>query len=178
MSDAIESEEPSLSRSLERVMQQVLGMKRAGDVERMVMEVWEVLVELGFDFVSCAILLIDEERDWMTTYNIWEERRLTSTEPMGKGSNVQKKERARADKAKRAAAEGKGGGGQAAMAVRKGGADAAAASKFWYPHVLLRVIVLSHHSILSPAPYASARSSSGTRVKESGKGRACCEERT
>ena len=39
---------------------------------------------------------------------------------MGKGSNVSKTNRARADAAKKAAEEGKGGGGAAGMAERRG----------------------------------------------------------
>ena len=39
---------------------------------------------------------------------------------MGKGSNVAKANRARADAAKRAAAEGSGGGGAAGIAERRG----------------------------------------------------------
>ena len=50
---------------------------------------------------------------------------------MGKGSNVSKAQRARADAAKRAQQEGKGGGGKAGMMARKDGnvADKIAAAQ-------------------------------------------------
>ena len=59
------------STNLEHVMRSVLGMKQAGDIDHLLEEVWDVLEELGFDFVSCALLLMDEERDWLTSRYIW-----------------------------------------------------------------------------------------------------------
>ena len=54
-------------------MHQVLAMKQAGDMDHLIREVWDVLVALDFDFVSCAFLLMEEEREWLTSYNVWEE---------------------------------------------------------------------------------------------------------
>ena len=73
MSDTITRDPTALSGALERVMRQVLAMKRAGDIDHLIREVWEVLVELDFDFLSCALLLMDEQRDWLTSYNVWEQ---------------------------------------------------------------------------------------------------------
>jgi signal transduction histidine kinase len=72
--------ETSTSPALERVMRQVLAMKQARDIEHLVETVWEVLQELDFQFVSCALMLMDEQRDWMTSYNIWDEHFV---EPFG-----------------------------------------------------------------------------------------------
>ena len=71
--DLATTEPSALSSPLERVMHQVLAMKQAGDMDHLIREVWDVLVALDFDFVSCAFLLMEEERDWLTSYNVWEE---------------------------------------------------------------------------------------------------------
>ncbi|MBI2502097.1 MAG: HAMP domain-containing histidine kinase [Candidatus Latescibacteria bacterium] len=79
------------SPALERVMRQVLAMRQAGDIEHLVERVWEVLREFDFQFVSCALMLMDEGRDWMTSYNIWDERFVDPfdaqhhAQPLGEG---------------------------------------------------------------------------------------------
>lgn len=77
----------NLSPALERVMREVLAMKKAGDIGNLVEGVWGVLRELEFEFVSCALMLMDEERDWMTSYNIWDERFV---EPFGSQHHAQR----------------------------------------------------------------------------------------
>jgi len=57
-----------------------------------------------------------EKREERDTHHIY----LFDSIGMGKGSNVSKTNRARADAAKKAAEEGKGGGGAAGMAERRG----------------------------------------------------------
>nr|MBC8509250.1 hypothetical protein [Chloroflexota bacterium] len=74
MSTATTPASTAVSTALERIMRQVLGMKQAGDNERLLEEVWDVLTDLGFDFVSCALTLMDEERDWLTSHNIWDKQ--------------------------------------------------------------------------------------------------------
>jgi signal transduction histidine kinase len=69
-------ESSALSGPLERVMRQVLAMKEAGDIDSLIREVWDVLVELEYDFVSCAFLLMEEERGWLTSYNVWEKEQV------------------------------------------------------------------------------------------------------
>ncbi len=69
-------EPTALSSPLEQVMRQVLAMKQAGDIDGLIRVVWDVLTERNFDFVSCALLLMDEERDWLTSYNVWGEQLL------------------------------------------------------------------------------------------------------
>jgi len=76
MSDA-KTSSPGFALALERVMRQVLEMKQAGDLEDLNELVWDVLRELGFEFVSCALNLMDEDRDWLTSYNIWGEQSIT-----------------------------------------------------------------------------------------------------
>jgi len=58
----------------------------------------------------------EERRKRGDTHHIY----LFDSIGMGKGSNVSKTNRARADAAKKAAEEGKGGGGAAGMAERRG----------------------------------------------------------
>ena len=77
----------NLSPALERVMREVLAMKKAGDIGNLVEGVWGVLRELEFEFVSCALMLMDEERGWMTSYNIWDERFV---EPFGSQHHAQR----------------------------------------------------------------------------------------
>lgn len=60
------------SAALERVMRQTLAMKQAGDIEGLIETLWHSLRGLGFDFVSCALLLMDDTQDRLTSYNIWE----------------------------------------------------------------------------------------------------------
>ena len=78
MSDTMIQQPTAQSAALERVIRQVLDMKRAGDIEHLIREVWDVLEELDFYFLSCAFLLIDEERDWLTSYSVWEEQTIAS----------------------------------------------------------------------------------------------------
>ncbi len=65
------------STALERVMRQTLAMKQAGDIEGLIETLWHSLRGLGFDFVSCALLLMDEKQDRLSSYNIWETQFLT-----------------------------------------------------------------------------------------------------
>ena len=73
---------PGFAPALERVMRQVLEMKQAGDVSLLVETFWDVLEELDFDFLSCALMLIDEEKDRLTSYSIWGEEILESFGPL------------------------------------------------------------------------------------------------
>lgn len=82
MSDAPvqQSVQPSMTAStgLERVMRQVLDMKGAGDIDNLIREVWDVLEALAYDFASCAFLLIDNERDWLSSYSVWSQHDVAS----------------------------------------------------------------------------------------------------
>jgi len=64
------------STALERVMRQTLEMKQAGDIGALIETIWHVLKEMDFEFMSCALLLMDEEQDGIRSYNIWEEQFL------------------------------------------------------------------------------------------------------
>ncbi|NKB69225.1 MAG: hypothetical protein GKR89_19320 [Candidatus Latescibacteria bacterium] len=78
---AIQLDPATQSQALERVMRQVLDMQQATDVGALMEVVWDLLRDLGFDFHSCALLFMDEERDWMTAYNIWGEHDQESFGP-------------------------------------------------------------------------------------------------
>ncbi|MBT6144713.1 MAG: hypothetical protein HOH74_04745 [Gemmatimonadetes bacterium] len=78
MSERVSPQSMTQSAGLERVVHQVLEMKSAGDIDHLVGEVWDVLVELKYDFVSCAFLLIDGERDWLSSYNVWPESTIAT----------------------------------------------------------------------------------------------------
>jgi len=57
--------------ALEKIMRNVLAMEQAGDMEKLVELVWQVLEEQGYSFVSCSLALMDEQHDWMTLYSFW-----------------------------------------------------------------------------------------------------------
>lgn len=71
MPDLPKTQSLTESAALERVMRQVLEVQAAGDIDHLFREVRGVLEGLEYDFVSCAFLLIDSERDWMSSYNVW-----------------------------------------------------------------------------------------------------------
>jgi serine phosphatase RsbU (regulator of sigma subunit) len=58
--------------ALERVTDQVLAMKQAGDLEKLVEAIWRVLQEQRFDFVSCGLSLIDRDHGRITVYSYWD----------------------------------------------------------------------------------------------------------
>ncbi|MBT6143889.1 MAG: hypothetical protein HOH74_00590, partial [Gemmatimonadetes bacterium] len=78
MAETARTESLTESAALERVMRQVLEMQAAGDIDHLIREVWGVLEGLQYDFVSCAFLLIDNERDWMSSYNVWSQQDVAS----------------------------------------------------------------------------------------------------
>ena len=55
-------------------MRQVLGMKAAGDIEFWSARFGTCSRSLDYDFVSCAFLLIGNERNWLSSYNVWSEQ--------------------------------------------------------------------------------------------------------
>ena len=67
------------STALERVMRQTLAMKQAGDIGALIETIWHVLKDMNFDFMSCALLLMDEEQNGIRSYNIWEEQYLEAS---------------------------------------------------------------------------------------------------
>ena len=67
----------TVTECLERLTREALAMKRAGDMEHMVEQLWRALKDLEFDFVSCALLLMDDDKDLLTSYNIWERAWVT-----------------------------------------------------------------------------------------------------
>ena len=75
--------EAASSQALERVMRRVLAMRQAGDIDGLLEEVWGILLDLGYSFVSLALTLVDEEKDRVTSYNIWD--RQYAAETLGAG---------------------------------------------------------------------------------------------
>ncbi|MEW6751322.1 MAG: HAMP domain-containing sensor histidine kinase [Candidatus Latescibacterota bacterium] len=70
--------EREVSQALERVMHRALALEQPGDLADLLQVVWQVLVELEFRFVSYALVLMDAERDRITSHILWEERSLES----------------------------------------------------------------------------------------------------
>jgi signal transduction histidine kinase/ligand-binding sensor domain-containing protein/DNA-binding response OmpR family regulator len=62
-----------IEAGLERVRAEVTSMQQSADIVTVLSVMWEELKALGLDFATIAIAIQDEQRDFYTSYNIWDE---------------------------------------------------------------------------------------------------------
>jgi signal transduction histidine kinase/DNA-binding response OmpR family regulator len=62
-----------IETGLERIRAEVSGMQQSADIAEVLGIMWEELKALGLDFATCAISIVDEQRDFYLAYYVWDE---------------------------------------------------------------------------------------------------------